>query len=99
MYFKSLDIVFNKLRVTDNKYIGRKLKKVKKWKWSHLVVSNSATLWTVAHQAPLSMGFSKQENSSRPKDWTQASHIAGRCFNLWATREASQTSWEVFRED
>ena len=25
------------------------------------VVSNSATLWTVAHQAPLSMGFSRQE--------------------------------------
>ena len=25
------------------------------------VVSNSATPWTVAHQAPLSMGFSRQE--------------------------------------
>ena len=25
------------------------------------VVSDSATLWTVAHQAPLSMGFSRQE--------------------------------------
>ena len=25
------------------------------------VMSDSATLWTVAHQAPLSMGFSKQE--------------------------------------
>ena len=24
------------------------------------VVSNSATPWTVAHQAPLSMGFSRQ---------------------------------------
>ena len=24
-------------------------------------MSNSATLWTVAHQAPLSMGFSRQE--------------------------------------
>ena len=28
---------------------------------SCLVVSNSVTLWTVAHQAPLSMGFFKQE--------------------------------------
>ena len=28
---------------------------------SHSVVSNSVTPWTVAHQAPLSMGFSKQE--------------------------------------
>ena len=25
------------------------------------VVSNSATPWTVAHQAPLSLGFSRQE--------------------------------------
>ena len=28
---------------------------------SHPVVSNSATPWTVACQAPLSMGFSRQE--------------------------------------
>ena len=29
-----------------------------------LVVSNSVTLWAVAHQAPLSMGFSRQESWS-----------------------------------
>ena len=28
---------------------------------SRSVVSNSASPWTVAHQAPLSMGFSRQE--------------------------------------
>ena len=28
---------------------------------SHSVVSESATPWTVAHQAPLSKGFSRQE--------------------------------------
>ena len=28
---------------------------------SHSVVSNSATPWTVAHQAPQSMEFSRQE--------------------------------------
>ena len=28
---------------------------------SHSVVSDSATSWTVAHQVPLSMGFSRQE--------------------------------------
>ena len=55
--------------------------------------------WTVAHQAPPSMGFSRQEywsglpfpspgESSRPRDRTQVSHIAGRCFNLCTTREA-----------
>ena len=54
----------------------------------------SATPWTTACQAPLSMEFSRQEyllervailfsrGSSRPRDWTQVSHIAGRCFNL-----------------
>ena len=30
-------------------------------KWSRSVVSDSATPWTVAHQAPLSMGFSRKE--------------------------------------
>jgi len=29
--------------------------------WAQLRQSNSATLWTAAHQAPLSMGFSRQE--------------------------------------
>ena len=28
---------------------------------THSVMANSATLWTVAHQAPYSMGFSRQE--------------------------------------
>ena len=28
---------------------------------SALLVSDSATLWTVAHRAPLPMGFSRQE--------------------------------------
>ena len=71
-----------------------------KWKWSHSVVSNSLwPPWTVAHQAPPSMGFSRQEycsglpfpspgESSQPRDQTLVSHIAGRRFNLWATREA-----------
>ena len=36
-----------------------------KWKWSHSVVSNSATPWTAAYQAPPSMGFSRQEYWSR----------------------------------
>ena len=31
---------------------------------SHSVVSNSATSWTVAHHAPLSMGFPRQRYSS-----------------------------------
>ena len=42
-----------------------------------------ATLWTVAHQAPLSMGFSRQEHwgespfpTSQPRDQTQVSCIS-----------------------
>ena len=31
---------------------------------SHSVMSNCVTPWTVAHQAPLSMGFSRQEYRS-----------------------------------
>ena len=31
------------------------------WKWSRSVVSDSATPWTIAYQALLSMGFSRQE--------------------------------------
>ena len=32
-----------------------------KWKWSHSVMSDYATPWTAAYQAPPSMGFSRQE--------------------------------------
>ena len=35
-----------------------------KWKWSHSVVSDSATPWTTAYEAPPSMGFSRQEHWS-----------------------------------
>ena len=34
------------------------------------------------------VAFSFSRGSSQPKDWTQVSRIAGRWFNLWATREA-----------
>ena len=36
----------------------------------------------------VAISFSK--GSSQPRDQTQVSRIAGRCFNLWATREAQQ---------
>ena len=55
------------------------------------VVSNSATVWTVAHQVPHSMRFSRQEywsglpfsssrGSSWPRGWTWVSCIIGRFF-------------------
>ena len=63
-----------------------------------------ATPWTVALQAPLSMqilqarilewvAISFSRGSSRPKNWTPVSCIAGRFFTDWAIREAP------FRED
>ena len=34
------------------------------------------------------VAISFSRGSSRPKDQTQVSHIAGRCFTVWATKEA-----------
>ena len=34
------------------------------------------------------VAISFSRGSSQPRDWTQVSSIAGRCFNLWTTREA-----------
>ena len=58
-----------------------------------------ATPWKVAYQAPLSMGFSRQEYwsglpfpSPQPRGRTQVSCIADRCFTIWATREAPMNS-------
>ena len=57
------------------------------------------TPWTIAHRAPLSMEFSRQEywsgfhssskGSSQPRDWTQVSRTAGRFFTVWATNVGS----------
>ena len=35
------------------------------------------------------VAISFSRGSSRPRDWTEVSRIAGRCFTLWATREDS----------
>ena len=40
--------------------------------------------------------ISFSRGSSKLRDWTQASHIPGRRFNLWATREAQEKLEEVF---
>ena len=59
------------------------------------VVSDSATPWTIAHQAPLSMEFSRQEHwsgfpcphpgeSSQPRDWTRVSSFGNWFPYHWA---------------
>ena len=56
------------------------------------------TPWTVALQVPLSMGILQarilewifmpfSRRYSQPRDWTQVSHILGRLFTIWTTRE------------
>ena len=67
------------------------------------------TPWTVAYQAPLPMGIlqarilewvaiSFSRGSSQLRDQTLVSHIAGRCFTLWASREALGMSLGKLRE-
>ena len=66
--------------------------------WSLSRVWLFAIPWTIAHQSPLSMEFSRQEywsgqkipfsrGSSQSMDQTQVSCIAGRFFTVWAYRE------------
>ena len=70
----------------------------KKWKWSR---SSCPTLRPCDCSPPASsahgilqarilewVAISFSRGSSRPRDRTQVSRIAGRRFNLWATREA-----------
>ena len=74
-------------------------------KCSHEVVKSLShvqlfvTPWTVAHQAPPFMEFSRQEywsglpfpspgNLSEPGDRTPVSRVAGRRFTVCATRES-----------
>ena len=44
----------------------------------------------------VAVSFSRR--SSRPRDWTQDSHIVGRCFTIWATREVSQRMLRITKE-
>ena len=81
-------------------------------KWSHSVVSNSlwphglSLLCSSIHgifQAKVLewVAISFSRGSSWPSDWTQVSHVAGRCFNLWATREAyaEDIMWNAMMEE
>ena len=69
-----------------------------KWKWSHLVVSDSSRPHGLQPTMLLCPWDSPGKNTGvgchfllqgifRRRDQTQISLIAGRCFNLWATRE------------
>ena len=85
------------VQTTTQLHSSHTLSKVKVKSLSHVWLF--ATPWTVAYQASsvhwilqarllewVTISFSR--GSSRPRDQTQVSHMGGRCFNLWATREA-----------
>ena len=72
-----------------------------KWKWSEVVQSCPTFCDPVDYRLPgisvhgilqarilewVTISFSR--GSSRPRDRTRVSWVGGRCFNLWATREA-----------
>ena len=74
------------------------------WWWFHRLscVQLFVTPQTIASQAPLSMGFPRQDfwewvaipfsrGSSQPRHWTRVSCIAGDLFTGWASR-----TWHVF---
>ena len=71
-------------------------------KWKSLSrIRLFVTLWTVVHgilQARIlewvAVLFSR--GSSQSRDWTQVSHIAGRFFTSWATREAQELEWVAY---
>ena len=75
--------------------------------WSESeVVQSCLTLYNPVHCSPPDSSFhwilqarilkwvaiSFSRGSSWPRDRTEVSHIAGRCFNLWATWEAPDWS-------
>ena len=74
---------------------------------SYSVMSCSLLLMDcIAHQAPLSMGILQarilewvampsSRGSSQPREQIQVFHIAGRFFNIWATRKAHTTDKTV----
>ena len=77
--------------------------------WVTSVMSDFVTSWTVAHKAPLSMGFSRQEywsglpfpspgGSSRPRDQIRVSCVAGGFFTIWVTREALKSVYLKAKE-
>ena len=45
------------------------------------------------------VAISFSRGSSLPRDWTQVSSIAGRRFNLWATREVYRRKEFSFKEN
>ena len=53
-----------------------------KWKWSHSVVSDSATPWTATYQAPPSMGFLTRDHHNKYNNNERVWNIV-RITKMW----------------
>ena len=87
-------------------FFGGTTQHVHNYSVSRSVLSNSLWPHGLDHQAPLSMGFSRQEYWSEQLFPSQGEscqpgskpdlHVAGRLFTIWATREALPLSmWDL----
>ena len=90
--------IFGCVKDTDSKYVSyRPMDLIVKW--SRLVVSDScdpmdcslpgSSVHGIFQARTLEwVAISFSRGSSQPRDWTRVSHIVGRCFTIWGTREA-----------
>ena len=98
--FKVLTSVFNSETITLIKIISINTSHESflgslwkwKWKWSLSRVRLCASPWTVVHQAPPSMGFSRQEYWNElpfpsPGIEPRSSTLLADGFTVWATRK------------
>ena len=93
---------------TEHAYITR-VAELKNWIYGHWIAIKTNSESEVTQSCPTlcdpsiygvfqarvlewgTISFSRR--SSRPRDWTQVSCIAGRHFTIWATREIRNTCW------
>ena len=67
---------------------------IKKWKWRSLSLCDPMDYKIhgilQARILEYSEAFPFSKGSSKPRNQTQGSHIAGGCFTSWARREAQE---------
>ena len=88
-------LYFNKIFEFSLSSLPLPLERLWKWKWKSLShVRFFVTAWTIhtIHEILQARilewaAFPFSRGSSQPRDQTQVSHIAGRYFTSWATRE------------
>ena len=86
-------------------WMYREVEGCRKWKWSlsvrlcdpidsSLPCSSIHGIFQARVLEWVAISFSR--GSSQPRDRTQVSHIVGRCFTVWATREVLKSTMNQF---